>query len=207
MYKCKLAYFLIFVALPYLSEGQIIDSLIKASKSWQSQNLYDSVAKTYNELGFEYQFNNFDSSNIWLNKTLSLASNDINPLYLADANRMLAQNIYRTSGNLDSTILYYKKAQTHWEDYGDSLAIANNHFNIGKMFVELGDYPGAMQKFQLSLTQYVNSGDSNGIADTYNSMAIVFSKQNNFEDAITYNQKSSAINRKTWKYGTSWDQL
>ncbi len=201
MHKCKLAYFLISLALPYVSSGQNIDSLIEASKSWQSQNLYDSAAKTYNELGYEYQFNNFDSSNFWLYKTLELTTNNINPIYLADANRMLAQNIYRTSGNLDSTILYYQKAHEYWELFGDSLAIADNHFSIGKMYVELGDYPGAMRKFQLSLSQYVISGDSNGIADTYNSMAIVFSKQNNFEDAITYNQKSSAINRKLGNMG------
>ncbi len=172
-------------------------SLIKSGKnSTSSRENLSKVIFEYYSLGDFKKLK--EASKVLLEKSKS--ANDT--VSLARSYRYLG-GYYKYSDVLDSSFIYYYKAEKIYVKIRDDISLANILLNKGIVQSKAGDYLGA----ELSLTRayniYKNSNESEKLYDTLNQLGLVYNELKEFDKAIFFHSKALEV---VEKYDLKSDQ-
>jgi serine phosphatase RsbU (regulator of sigma subunit) len=82
--------------------------------------------------------------------------------------------------------------------------LAQAYNDIGRVYMNLGDFVKSLDYFNMSLKIRNELGDEKGIANSYNNIALIYNNQGNYQKALEYHQKSFEIRQRIKdKYGMS----
>jgi two-component sensor histidine kinase len=96
---------------------------------------------------------------------------------------------------LDSAIYYYEMAVAVLDESGD-LEIANRtKHNLGTVYKNVGLYPEALEVTMNAALFYENKAPSLDLAKCYTTMALVYTKLNDLQPALSFHRKSIGIYR------------
>ncbi len=90
-------------------------------------------------------------------------------------------------------------ASSHKENNDEKIlkrGIATAYNNIGRVYLNLGDYAKAMNYFLIALKIREEIADEKAIAASYNNIALIYNNQGNYEKALENHLKSLAIKEK-----------
>ena len=132
-----------------------------------------------------------EASNVLLEKSKSAKDT----VSLAKSYRYLG-GYYKYSEILDSSFIFYTKAEKIYVKIKDNISLANILLNRGIVQSKAGDYLGA----ELSLTRayniYKDSNDSEKLYDTLNQLGLVYNELKEFDKAIFFHTKALEIAQK-----------
>ena len=164
--------------------------LIKSSKNSPSnrENLSNIIFEYYSLNDFKKLK---EASKVLLEKSKS--ANDT--VSLAKAYRYLG-GYYKYSEILDSSFIFYTKAEKIYVKIKDDLNLANILLNKGIVQSRVGDYLGA----ELSLTRayniYKDSNQSGKLYDALNQLGLVYNELKEYDKAIFYHTKALEVVQK-----------
>jgi DNA-binding CsgD family transcriptional regulator len=174
-------------------------------KKWHAQrnkSLKETDLKKLNDayfqLGFAFQTSALhkDSSNYYFRQSLSIASKmkDIRAIGLANYQ---IGDYYFNTGNFDSTIYYYLKAQTNFKQV-DLFLYADSYYHIGELYFTFEAYKSALNYFRKSLALKLKmSAKASNLPFAYWSLAEAHYALKNQDSALYYYRLSSTVATKT----------
>jgi serine phosphatase RsbU (regulator of sigma subunit) len=98
--------------------------------------------------------------------------------------------IFRSRGDLDSSLYYNKESLKLKMEIGDNKGIANSYQNIGSVYHLRGDLVKALEHYQWCLKIRESLKDEKGIAGIYINIGAVYHYQDDFTNAIRYYEMS-----------------
>lgn len=182
----------LIIILPYKLIGQnqaVIDSLkIKLHNSGTSEKI-----DLYNQLAWEYRKSFPDSTIIYSQKAIDLASNN------TEFNEKVVKSInfkgvgYFYEGQNIKAFEHYQQAKDSALIYGDSLQYGYSLNNIGRLYFNQGNYVAAYDNFFRALEIFENIKDTVSMSYGYKSLAELYQSQNNLEKALEMSLKTAEI--------------
>ena len=153
---------LILCALSYSAKAQqsLPDSLNKIAVTVSN----DSAAKLYVQLARHFLSVSPDSVVVYANKALKIAP--ANSVAVGDANIQLG-NYSHMSGNMDSALYYYTKAQTHFKKINNEKGIGKVYQSFAVVKQSMKDYQGALDDNLKAISIYEKIGFRKGLTMAY----------------------------------------
>lgn len=136
------------------------DSLNKIAVSVSN----DSAAKLYVQLARHFLSVSPDSVVVYANKALKIAP--ANSVAVGDANIQMG-NYSHMSGNMDSAIYYYTKAQTHFKNINNEKGIGKVYQSFAVVKQSMKDYEGALNDNLQAIAIYEKIGFRKGLTMAY----------------------------------------
>lgn len=110
-------------------------------------------------------------------------------LSLAKAYRYLG-GYYKLSKILDSSFIYYSKAEKLYKILNDESNLANILLNKGIVQFKAGDYLGSELSLSRAYAIYKNSYEYEKLYDTLNQLGLVYNELKEYDKAIFYHTKA-----------------
>lgn len=140
--------------------SQIIDSI---HQELQNASLSKKdKAQYYNELAWQYQHLNLDSTRFYGNKALAMVSNGQWPEVLSNAYNRLG-NYYFYRSEYDSALFYHKKSYRVRRDARLEKPSAGAAYNVATTNIRVHLYDKALEYADTAYTLYQKLGDSIGM--------------------------------------------
>jgi serine phosphatase RsbU (regulator of sigma subunit) len=168
-----------------------IDSLLRVLKTQQEDT---SKANTLHELTRAYLFELNDNKKIGdygtQQLTLSLKLNFKKGIAYGYLNRAI---FYRASGELDTALVYDKKALPIMIEIGNKKGESSCYSNIGLTLSHQGNYKQALEYMFKGVKMKEQIGDKKGMASGYNNIGNIYQNLANYPEALKYQLKSLKI--------------
>jgi signal transduction histidine kinase/Tfp pilus assembly protein PilF len=103
---------------------------------------------------------------------------------------------YKYSKVLDSSFIFYSKAEKIYEKLNDDSNLANILLNKGIVQFKVGDYLGAELSLSRAYNIYKNTTEYNKLYDTLNQLGLVYNELKEFDKAIFYHTKALELVKK-----------
>lgn len=98
--------------------------------------------------------------------------------------------IYKSKGNTNKALEYYKKSLNLQNKIKDKYGLATAYNNIGLVYKEQGDIKKALNYYNKSLKVRELLNDKEGISMSYNNIAMIYQSQDKLSKALIFHQKS-----------------
>ena len=197
-YKTGLGYFLAVKAIN-LMKSDLFQSIMIFSKSIKlASDIHDSslLLLCYSNLGDAYR--NIDNKNdalkymfaamtIYNNLAIRNTTHFNNYLYANTANSLGI--IYKSLGDYDKAINYYKIYLSKSIDLDEKWGISIAYNNIGNIYYNLNKYDEALNYYLLSAKYFENKGIHTFDADIYKNLGNVYWNKKNYKTALEYYEK------------------
>lgn len=181
-----------------LSQKQLLKKLhLQRSISSKNSDLR-SLNDAYFQLGFAFQTNATysDSSSYYFRQSLSVAAKMRDQRAIGQAHFQIGDYYFNT-GNFDSTIYHYLKAQTNFK-HVDQFLYADSYYHIGELYFTFEAYKSALNYFRKSLALKLKmSAKASNLPFAYWSLAEAHYALKNQDSALYYYRLSSAVATKT----------
>lgn len=181
---------------------RILIIILLSSTTLHAQTAEDKKINTYKDsikyvsehqgiwlrkLGQAYlKYNQYDSSKKYFNKALVSKSINNN----ADQKASILNNLgvlYYSLGHVDSCIIYYEKGKELYLKINDLTSAAYTEINLGIIYKDLGDYNQSLENlFSAAELLEKSIGQGDALSSCYNTIASVYSRQNDFNNALLY---------------------
>ncbi|MFT3793806.1 tetratricopeptide repeat protein [Flavobacterium sp.] len=142
-----------------------------------------------NALADYYSDNDLKQSLHYANLSLAKAKEIKNDSFVALAYNSIA-NVYQYKSQLDSALVFHRKALQVRQKVKDSLGMADTYNNIGIAYDQQANFPQALQYYFKALSYYDRKGLAGKQAMTYTNIGIVYKAQQEFQKALGYYQKA-----------------
>ncbi len=189
MKKLFLLNFLFFILHSYcLSQKEktsnepnhTIDSLINVLNA---ANQDTTKLKTLNNLFLQYEFEDDEKADEYLNKALSLAQKIDYKKGLAAAYSYRGF-FFTDKGNYPDALKNHFASLKLYEVMGEKKGVASSYNNIGSVYYYQCNYPEALKNYFKGLSIYKSIDNKKGIVASYNNIGNVFSSQGNYPEAL-----------------------
>ena len=173
------------------NSNTIIDSLEKLVAVQHDT----SLAKTYNELTWQYRLVDRDKAILYGNKAIALAKKINFPASTAQAYNDLGI-IYYDKENYDTAIQLYQKAMDIRLQLHDGLGVAKLYNKIGVVYQREGQFEKAEDAQLKALALFQKSNNDFGVSYSLNNIGILNQNMGRYDEAIKYQQQSIALKEK-----------
>ncbi len=176
---------IIFFGLSYLSEGQVIDSLLVSLPESEKEQRVDILC----DLCWEYRFVNSDSAFLFGEKALELAIK-------LDYAKGIAQSyndigiLFIDQGNYNNALEYFNNSLTIRINLKDSAGIASLHNKIGIVYQKKGHLKKSLESAIQALNIYEKLNASLWVGYCLNNIAIINYNLGNLETSLEYHKKA-----------------
>jgi tetratricopeptide (TPR) repeat protein len=89
-----------------------------------------------------------------------------------------------SQGHFDKAQVYFQKAIRHFLEIDDKTMLGNDHFELGLVFRNLGDYHNAWQTFEKSIEYARQAGNHKTVIYSQGQLANLLAIQSRFSEAI-----------------------
>ena len=186
--KLALTAFFFLLSGLLTAQQKIIDSIEKILASQKDSNL----AKSYNELTWQYRTIDQDKAIEYGNKAIDLGNKINFSKAVAQAYNDLGI-IYYDQQDFNNALLSYKKAFDIRSKLNDQKGIGALYNKIGIIYQKESKFDSALLYAQKALEIYEKLNDKIGISYSLNNMGIVNQNVGNLDEALKYQQQSIAI--------------
>jgi two-component system, NarL family, sensor kinase len=186
--KLPLAIFVLLLPLSVIAQQKIIDSVEKIIPSQKDSNL----AKSYNELTWQYRNIDQDKAIEYGNKAIDLGNKIKFPKAVAQAYNDLGI-IYYDQQDFTNALSSYKKAFDIRTKLNDQKGIGALYNKMGIIYQKESKFDSALLYAQKALEIYEKLNDKIGISYSLNNIGIVNQNVGNLDEALKYQQQSIAI--------------
>lgn len=169
----------------------LIDSLEKLVRQQQDS----ALAKTYNELTWQYRLVNQEKAIMYGNKAVELAKKINYPVSEAQAYNDLGI-IYYDMENYDTAIQLYMSAMPIRQQLGDELGIAKLYNKIGIVYQKEGQFEKAETAQMKALDIFRKKNNDFGVSYSLNNIGIINQNMGRYDEAIKYQQESIVLKEK-----------
>jgi len=186
---------LLLTSFNVYSNQKVADSLqqVITGSDWNSMD--DSAkADVYRRLSIELMRKSPEKVIKYAGAYLKIAKSIGNRYEEAIALNLLA-GAFKTTGDFDKALDYYKKSLLLRKELNNKQLIANSLNNIGLVYCKKGDLVQGLSYFQESLIKRYEINDSEGIAQTLNNIGVVYKITGRYDSALRYLEKSLEIKR------------
>jgi tetratricopeptide (TPR) repeat protein len=174
-----------------LAQTHKIDSLLAILKTQKEDT---AKANTLHELTRAYLFDLNDNQKVGEYGTqqlnLSLKLNFKKGIAYGYLNRAI---FYRSSGELDTALVYDKKALPVMLEIGNKKGESSCYLNIGLTLSYMGNYKEALEYMFKGVKMKEQIGDKKGMCSGYNNIGNIYQDQANYAEALRYQLKSLKI--------------
>jgi len=165
------------------------DSLLKIIKNSKS----DSILSTaYIELGWEYAFENQDSSFYYGKRSLLVAKRLTNHLLFPKIYNLLGV-ASQLSKKYKDAIGYYRESLAFAQKNNDEKAILTAYGNIGALYAELDEETKSLEYAFLSIAIAEKLNDSLKIANNLNNICLIYSNKKDLNKSLSYGLRALKI--------------
>ncbi len=171
--------------------NKIIDSLEKLVSTQQDS----ALAKTYNELTWQYRLVDRIRAIEYGNKAIELAKKIHFPASIAQAYNDLGI-IYYDEENYDTAIQLYQQAMPIRQQLRDELGIAKLYNKIGVVYQREGKFENAEDAQQKALAIFKKYNNDFGVSYSLNNIGIINQNMGRYDEAIKYQEESIALKEK-----------
>ncbi|MEM7549418.1 MAG: tetratricopeptide repeat protein [Bacteroidota bacterium] len=149
----------------------------------------------FREIGSKYKVLDFDSSLIYLRKSVNLATNIENDTLLAISN-LTVGSAFMYSQKLDSATHYIKKANQVFQNLNHPKGISYTYHDLAIIYLRKGDYDKSLE-YALEGLKIKEESDLSTWA-SYNLIGIIYYENQEWEKALFYGEESlkAAYDRK-----------
>lgn len=186
--KLLVAAFLFFFPVSLNAQQKIIDSIEKLLPAQKDSTL----AKSYNELTWQYRTIDQDKAIEYGNKAISLGNKINFSPAVAQAYNDLGI-IYYDQQDFTSALSSYHKAFDIRSKLNDQKGIGAVYNKIGIIYQKESKFDSALLYAQKALEIYEKLNDKIGISYSLNNIGIVNQNVGNLDEALKYQQQSIAI--------------
>jgi signal transduction histidine kinase len=176
---------------PFFAQTPKIDSLLNILKTQKEDT---SKVNTLSELTRAYLFELNDLQKVGeygsQQLALSLKLNFRKGIAYGYLNRAI---FYRSSGELDSALVYDKKSLPVMIEIGNKKGESSCYSNIGVTLMYQGNLKEALVYMFKGVSMKEEIGDKKGAAIGYNNIGIIYYTQANYPEALKYQLKSLKI--------------
>lgn len=95
-------------------------------------------------------------------------------------------NLYNIQGMLHSAIEYYQKALTIFQKYGWKESQCLVYYNVGELYLEMGNNPAAEQNYRNAIRISKETGDSLMISMSCLGISMTLINNSNYDEALKY---------------------
>lgn len=169
----------------------IIDSLEKLTTIQRDS----ALAKTYNELTWQYRLINQDKAIEYGNKAIVLAQKINYPVSVAQAYNDLGI-IYYDKENYDTAIYLYQMAMPIRRKLNDELGIAKLYNKIGIVYQKEGKFEKGEEAQLQALAIFKKYNNDFGVSYSLNNIGIINENMYRYDEAIKYHEQSIALKEK-----------
>jgi signal transduction histidine kinase len=194
--KISPLYLLLIIVLSYqaLAQNQlVIDSLSQRLQNAEPREKID----LYNQLAWEFRKSFPDSTVIFSQKAIDLASSTV------ELNKKIVKSLnfngvgYFYLGENIKAYERYQQAKDSAVVFEDSLQYGYTLNNIGRLYLNQGNYALAYDNFVKALEIFKPLQDQQAIGYGYKSLAELYQTQNNLEKALEMSLKTAEIRQKS----------
>ena len=147
------------------------------------------------------KFSKLDSAKIYANRALSDAKKIKNNKFKASAYLILS-TVYQRDNDLSRAFEYVDLAGIVASEIENKDQIALANFQEGTLFLLIGNDERAIQLLGSAKEHFIAEKDSANVANTYNSLSLMYKRSGNLEKAISMIKEAIKINREAnQKYG------
>ncbi len=192
--KKLLFFFLVFPLFAFAQNSQykIIDSL-KALVRIQKEDT--ALASIYNQISYNYIYQNSDSGIAYAKKGLSISQKlnwqkGIGNAYLQMGSHFTSKGFY------DSSMIVFDLAIKNLAAIKDTYYIGKVYNQLGILKGNKGNYPEALDYFFKSLSIFESTNDAGkrmSIAAAYENIGTIYNFTENYDKAIFYLEKCIAV--------------
>jgi serine phosphatase RsbU (regulator of sigma subunit) len=179
------------VHLPVRAQTPKIDSLLKILKTQKEDT---SKINTLSELARAYLFELNDCQKVGeygaQQLSLSLKLNFRKGIAYGYLNRAI---FYRSSGELDSALVYDKRAVPVMIEIRNKKGESSCYSNIGVTLMFQGNFKAALDYMFKGVTMKEQIGDKKGMASGYNNIGTIYMDEANYPEALRYQLKALKI--------------
>ncbi len=144
------------------------------------------VASSLLSMGKSYsRATNYDKSNEYLNKALTLSRENHLPTVEAKVLMGLGINCLKKS-NFKSSLSYLGDALSIFKSLNDSLSMANAYQNIGVVFMNQGQFNDGLKNYELALAIYKSKNRTYEYALLNHNIGILYFKNENYPEGMKY---------------------
>jgi serine phosphatase RsbU (regulator of sigma subunit)/tetratricopeptide (TPR) repeat protein len=188
--------FLIFICIlaapsSFLAQTHKIDSLLTLLKTQKEDT---SKVNTLSELARAYLFDLNDCQKVGeygsKQLALSLKLNFNKGIAYGYLNRAI---FYRSSGELDSALVYDKKSLPVMIEMGNKKGESSCYLNIGLTLSHQGNFKEALEYMFKGMKIKEQIGDKKGMCSGYNNIGNIYEDQANYAEALKFQLKSLKI--------------
>jgi signal transduction histidine kinase len=191
----KTLYFFLFLPLFTLAQNsnyKTIDSLLKLTKKLPEDS---TLADLYNQISFNYVYQNADSGIAYAKKGLAIAQKINWQKGIGDAYLKIGSH-YISKGYYDSAITVFNEAIKKFIAINDNYFIARVHNQLGILKGNKGNYLEALDYFFKALSVFETSTNINAkssLAGVYENIGTIYNFTENYDKAILYLEKCIAV--------------
>lgn len=99
-------------------------------------------------------------------------------------------NLYNIQGQVHLALDYYQKALPIFERHGWKESVSILHFNVGELYLELGNNQAAEENYSKALEAALQSGDSLMMCGPYSGLSLTSLNAGRYEEALDYAKRS-----------------
>lgn len=171
--------------------AKIIDSLEKLTSTQKDS----ALAKTYNELTWQYRLVDKDKAIMYGNKAIELSKKIRFPSSTAQAYNDLGI-IYYDKENYDTAIQLYQLAMPIRLKLNDELGVAKLYNKIGIVYQKEEQFEKAEEAQLKALEIFRKHNNDFGVSYSLNNIGILNQNMGRYDEAIKYQEESIALKEK-----------
>lgn len=165
----------------------------------EKKKFYNGLYESWKTLGLQaYGSCMYDSAQHCFDKALRATEMmKSNKLYNQnDIDNNLSQlygtlgNLYNIQGKLHLALDYYQKALPIFKRHGWKESECILYYNVGELYLELGNYKAAEENYKKALNAGIQTGDSLMISGPYSGLAMTSLNAGKYKVALNYAKKS-----------------
>jgi len=168
----------------------VIDSLKRKLQTVDERSQFDIL----NAIGFEYRYSYPDSTIHYCTKAYELGK-DINLQKNLSRPLSFLGLAYTNRGDYKRSLEFHELAIQIATEQSDSMQLGHSYNNLGRMFLDGGDWVRAFSNFLNSKKFFESLNDKPGMAYVYRSLASLYKAQNEFEKAVEMSEKAYQIRK------------
>lgn len=194
----KIAALLLLIAFCFTAHAQTTMEMLAKLNALRSQKNYstnNAMVDQYNTISFKYLFDNPDSSLVYADSALLLATKQ---QYTIGAVRAISSKAkgYYVKGSYDSSLSYSDMALRICEPLHDSIGMQINYNNLGLIYMGHDQWEEAAVEFKKSLDIAINLHDTAQVVVTYFNLAVCYDETGKLDSALVLLQKAIAFDDK-----------
>ncbi|HWB25529.1 MAG TPA: sensor histidine kinase [Chitinophagaceae bacterium] len=192
--KLLLILLILAIAIPHgnaQNNAKIIDSLERLAAVQKDS----ALAKTYNELTWQYRLVDRDKAIEYGNKAIALAKKINFPSSIAQAYNDLGI-LYYDKEDYDTAIQLYQRAMPIRLQLNDELGVAKLYNKIGIVYQKEGQFQNAEDAQQKALAIFKKYNNDFGVSYSLNNIGILNQNMGRYDEAIQYQEESIALKEK-----------